>query len=252
MTVNPSEQLICQRLQAILHPLLKRLETCLKAKKSKYPPICPDFPEEEARAAARCLLQLGWEEDGREVAKTWRLLRDWTVGPVMDEFLAEMAASKPEEAQRLRDLFGPFPSIEELAATVQERERRNQQFLVEVRRIADHLRRLLTAVVPPADGPKTGGTPVDDSAFLPASTFLDKTRFKTYKQLRAALEARSTIRTRKPSPQRLEIHAGDFLRYCKELDTADFEALDRTADRTTIHFLAELHRRQEDIKRRKA
>src|SRR5262249_28400945 len=52
-------------------------------------------------------------------------------------------------------------------------------------------------------------SPADDSAYCPAKLFLDSSRFTTYKRLHAALRAHPWIRTRKPSQQRLTIHAGD-------------------------------------------
>jgi hypothetical protein len=98
---------------------------------------------------------------------------------------------------------------------------------------------------------ETMAPPTDDSAFRPASESLDSTRFKTYKQLHAALKANPWIRTRKPSPQRLEIHAGDWQRFRNALDTAGFESLDVSAE-TAEGFMAEVRERQEEIRQRKA
>jgi hypothetical protein len=91
----------------------------------------------------------------------------------------------------------------------------------------------------------------DDSAFRPAKRCLDETRFRNFKRLRAVLKANPWIRTRKPSPQRLKVHAGDWDRYLAMLDEAGFDALDVSAE-TMDAFLAEMRRRQEEIRRRKA
>jgi hypothetical protein len=90
----------------------------------------------------------------------------------------------------------------------------------------------------------------DDTAFRPAKEFLDATRFTTFKRLRAVLKRNPWVRTRKPSPQRLEIHAGDWHRYIAMLDGAGFDALD-VAGETADAFLAEVRQRQADIRRRK-
>jgi hypothetical protein len=91
----------------------------------------------------------------------------------------------------------------------------------------------------------------DESAFRPAKEFLDAGRFGSYKRLRAALEGNPWVRTRKPSKQRLEIHAGDWHRYLAMLDAAGFDALD-VAGETADAFMAEVRRRQAEITRRKA
>jgi hypothetical protein len=104
--------------------------------------------------------------------------------------------------------------------------------------------------------PAGGGWPPveaaeDDSAYRPAKEFLDAPRFPTIKRLRAALKRQPWIRTRKPSPQRLKIHAGDWHQYKAMLDAAGFDALD-VAGETADAFMAEARRRQEEIRRRKA
>jgi hypothetical protein len=93
--------------------------------------------------------------------------------------------------------------------------------------------------------------PADDSAFRPANRLLDSTRFTHFKRLHAALKANPWIRTRKPSRQRLEVHAGDWDRYLAMLDAAGFDALDVAAE-TAVAFMAEAHRRQDEIRSRKA
>jgi hypothetical protein len=91
----------------------------------------------------------------------------------------------------------------------------------------------------------------DDSAFRPAKEFLDPTRFKTHKRLVAALKAHPWIRTKKPSQQRLLIHAGDWQAFRSGLDSAGFDALDVAAE-TAEAFMSEVRQRQEEIRQRKA
>ena len=99
------------------------------------------------------------------------------------------------------------------------------------------------------------GLALDSSAFRPAKEFLDPEHYKTHKQLCAALKANPWIRTRKPSPQRLEIHAGDWQRFRTGVETDAFAALDTTTQvesSTVKQFLAESRQRQDQIRRRKA
>ena len=90
----------------------------------------------------------------------------------------------------------------------------------------------------------------NDSAYRPAKEFLDTTRVQTYKQLHAVLEANPWIRWKKPSPQRLEIHAGDWQAFRSALDTGAFEALNVSAERME-DFLAETRQRQEEVRQSK-
>jgi hypothetical protein len=54
--------------------------------------------------------------------------------------------------------------------------------------------------------------PADPEAYRPAKEFLEPGRFDNYKAIRNALKLHPWIRSRKPSKQRLEIHAGDWQR----------------------------------------
>jgi hypothetical protein len=97
-----------------------------------------------------------------------------------------------------------------------------------------------------------GATPAEDTtAYRPAKEFLDDKRFTTHKRLLAALRAHPWIRTWKPSPQRLCIHAADWLVFRKGLDDAAFDALDAPAE-TVEAFLAGVRERQQAIRNRKA
>jgi hypothetical protein len=93
--------------------------------------------------------------------------------------------------------------------------------------------------------------PVDLSAFIPAKDCLDPPHCPTYKTLRAILDGHPEIRTHKPSPQRLLIHAGDWHRYTARRDANAFEALD-TDPATVNAFLADTQARQEAIREGKA
>jgi hypothetical protein len=105
---------------------------------------------------------------------------------------------------------------------------------------------ILKVAAPPPCSPAD-----DDGAYRPATRFLDSRRFPTYKRLHKALKKNPWIRTRKPSPQRLEVHAGDWDRYLALLDAAGFDALDMGAENVDA-FLAEVRRRLPDAGRRKA
>jgi hypothetical protein len=91
----------------------------------------------------------------------------------------------------------------------------------------------------------------DDSAFRPASEFLDPSRVPDYKRLQRILRANPWIRTRKPSPQRLQIHAGDWHDCLSRLDAAGFDALDARPE-LVADFLNEAGNRQEEVRRRKS
>lgn len=104
------------------------------------------------------------------------------------------------------------------------------------------------SLAPEAEGHQ--GSLPDDSAFRPAKDFLDATRFTTYKRLHAALKGNPWIRTRKPSKNRLLVHAGDWLAFISGLDSAAFGALDLSAE-TAGEFMAAVRRREEEIRQRK-
>jgi hypothetical protein len=90
----------------------------------------------------------------------------------------------------------------------------------------------------------------DLSAYRSASEFLDAARHKDIAAIKRVLAKHPEIKTRKPSPQRLEIHAGDWLAYLKEEEMRSFTALD-TNPEVVDAFLSEARRRQEIIRRDK-
>jgi hypothetical protein len=136
-----------------------------------------------------------------------------------------------------------------------------QSHLGALDRAADHLEDLAAAELskvercaaplnPNACNPNKDHGTADDSAYRPATEFLDSTRFKTYKRLHAALKGNPWIQRDKPSPRRLRIHAGDWLRYLAMLNDAGFDALDVSAE-TADAFMAEVRQRREEIRQKK-
>jgi hypothetical protein len=90
----------------------------------------------------------------------------------------------------------------------------------------------------------------EDDPYRPAKEFLGLDGADTYKALRATLKRHPQIRTRKPSPQRLEIHAGDWLAVTSAGDAAAFHALDASPERVEA-FLAGARQRREWARQRK-
>jgi hypothetical protein len=116
-----SDTVLLARLRAALASLLPNVEWLHAHTVSSDSIVF--LPEQEVRAATECLAWLGLGQDALALANTWREVNDWWVGPMFDEHLAQWAADSPEEAKRLRDDFGTFPSPEELAASAPDRRR---------------------------------------------------------------------------------------------------------------------------------
>jgi hypothetical protein len=91
----------------------------------------------------------------------------------------------------------------------------------------------------------------DDSSFRPAKEFLDGSAVTSHKRLAGILKRNPWIRTRKPSKQRLEVHAGDWMRFRSTVGSAAFEVLDASGE-TIEEFLAAARERREQIRQRKA
>jgi hypothetical protein len=89
----------------------------------------------------------------------------------------------------------------------------------------------------------------DESAYRPANEFL-RGAFDTPKKVTAALKKHPWIRRRKPSPQRLEIHAGDWMRMEGQRDAAGFDALDVPA-KIVDEVVRESQGRQNETRRKK-
>jgi hypothetical protein len=78
-------------------------------------------------------------------------------------------------------------------------------------------------------GPTGDNPQPDDAAFVPASSLLFD-QYDTLKKLKAMLRLNPQIRTRKPSPQRLLVHAGDWHRALGQLKGASPDPLDLPAE----------------------
>jgi hypothetical protein len=87
---------------------------------------------------------------------------------------------------------------------------------------------------------------VDDSAFRPAKEFL-ATPFDTYKEIKRVLKDNPWIRHRKPSANRLEIHAGDWLKF-RSNQTAD----PPDSEAAIVDAVLETERAKQEIKKNTA
>ena len=88
----------------------------------------------------------------------------------------------------------------------------------------------------------------DLSAYRPAKRFIDEN--VDYAELHKILRANPGIRWRKPNPQRLEIHAGDWDRYQEGRERQGFDALDANPE-TVSEFMDGVKQRQAKIKKQK-
>ena len=85
----------------------------------------------------------------------------------------------------------------------------------------------------PDHGPDSDKPKPDSSDYVLASAVW-RNRFDTYKQFTGFIKNCKEIRTRKPAPKRLAVHAGDWLRYWAEYDRRQSENLDKEAIQETI------------------
>jgi hypothetical protein len=82
-------------------------------------------------------------------------------------------------------------------------------------RVTAHAIQELEALAPCKESSAQGGRGqdvVDLTAFRPANEFLEIGRFDDFKAITKALSTNAWVRRQKPTPQRLEIHAGDWHR----------------------------------------
>lgn len=101
----------------------------------------------------------------------------------------------------------------------------------------------------PGQIPQTTPPTEDPTAYRPAREFLDKDRFQTYKAIRNFLKDNPSIRWRKPSTQRLEIHSGDWRR-CLAEQTTQMSPYDCPA--VIVDAVLEKEQRQQQIRQQKA
>jgi hypothetical protein len=86
----------------------------------------------------------------------------------------------------------------------------------------------------------------DSAAYVPARDVLHESSIQSYPELHRILRENPGIGTRKPTANRLEIHAGDWLRYRARLRRQDELAVDAAAEK-----VAEVEREKEAIRRQK-
>jgi hypothetical protein len=99
-------------------------------------------------------------------------------------------------------------------------------------------------------GPAAEATPTADATLWRPAAELYPGRFTTFKAFRGWLARHPEIRTRKPSRQRLEIHAGDWLAFWATEDQKAFDALDATPE--AIAAVEEVERRKTEARAAKS
>jgi hypothetical protein len=199
MTSPASAGLFQQRLKVCIRPLMDRLKEFLDSADAGSADLALVLPEEDVRVAYECLLQLGLTQDAKRLVEAWRPLNDWMLGPRFDELLAGTAGPAPlEERRRLRQLFGEFPSAEDLADSAREREALKNRIVLIARQLAEQLQQLKASILeePLTHGKDSGSsnqksqpTTVD----LPARVMIflmERTQFlgrvPTFKEVRGA------------------------------------------------------------------
>ena len=76
-------------------------------------------------------------------------------------------------------------------------------------------------------------------------------RFETYGECKRFLDKhRDEIQTDKPSPQRLVVHAGDWLNYWANVDRGAFDSLDREPE-LVDGFIADIEKRKSQIRKKR-
>ena len=88
----------------------------------------------------------------------------------------------------------------------------------------------------------------DDDAWVPISTVW-RDKFETYKQCKAFLNSTNQIRTRKPNKQRLDVHAGDWVRFWRRQSDEAFEELDSPSEQVEA-LISSAEERKADVYRR--
>lgn len=95
MVSNPEKALVVRRLQLLLKYLTERLELFLESDGADSKGLI-FIDIDEAKTAAKCLVELNLFEDAQELAEAWIRLHKWAVGPVMNEVLSAITSSDPE------------------------------------------------------------------------------------------------------------------------------------------------------------
>src|SRR5262245_27276826 len=139
----PSEAVLVGRLKSGLDALLARVDDALSHldKAEEHIPLL--LHADEARTLCECLLRLNLKEDCRRFVRAWRPLQSWCDGKTGELFA--VAFEDDPDREHWREVYG-FPSVEELAISVQERRSRDARAVLLLREFADHLRQLQTAI----------------------------------------------------------------------------------------------------------
>jgi hypothetical protein len=143
----PSDRSIRQfqrRLKTCLQPLLDRLECFLDKAEAGASRLWLILPEEDVQAARECLLRLGLTRDADQLEAKWHPLNEWHVQR-MHEHLGALAAS-PKAPPDLVAIAHRFPSAEDLAASTEDRQHRDQRIVLDAGQLAALLRKLLATV----------------------------------------------------------------------------------------------------------
>lgn len=90
-------------------------------------------------------------------------------------------------------------------------------------KVLDGCELLALAIQQEADALPAAASVADETAYIPATNVIEESTelgVKDFKDLRRILKDNPQIKTHKPSKQRLEVHAGDWSRYKRQLHTA--------------------------------
>jgi hypothetical protein len=141
---TPDANLIKSRLLACLLPLSEFIDCIIEDSTGETDFVVRWLPtEEDARTIAECLLHLGLEGDARRLSQSWVWLSKYKVGPQFEAWLVGQAKSSEEEAERLRMLFGPFPTADEFASSRVTRGTARMQAISLSRDFGDQLKQLV-------------------------------------------------------------------------------------------------------------
>jgi hypothetical protein len=144
MLSNSNEVFVIRRLHVVLKFLIDGLNAFVESDGANATPFI-FVRTDEAKTAAKYLLQLNLNEDAMEIATAWIKQRDWFVGPGTDEILASIAADDPKWGKRFRNLLG-IPQPEELDVSSQERRRLKFIAVAEARDLLNRLRQIQEAI----------------------------------------------------------------------------------------------------------
>jgi hypothetical protein len=193
----------------------------------------------DVRTTAKYLVQVGLDEDASRLTLVWCDLREWAFVPLMNELLAEIASDEPELRAWLRQVFGEFPSSEELATSTQERMLQRRMAVLRARKLQHQLRQVEAALSPQATPLVPSGALDDKSAFIPVKELLRVDEFpRTYTEVNRVLQQHPEIRRKHPisktkglpNQHRTLVHVGDWRQYLAQRRQLHSDPLDLRAD----------------------